>query len=48
MSLTFQMYQDEVKAEGIDPSDEQLHPRVDSGKEINVLPSPRVPITSSG
>jgi len=42
------MYREDVKAEGLDLRDGQLHSWLDSEKEMNVSPSPPVPITSSG
>ena len=47
-SLTFQTYREDVKAEGIDLSNGQLHSWLDSEKEMKVSPSPPVPTTSSG
>jgi hypothetical protein len=46
--LIFQMYQENVKAEGLDLSNGQLNSWLDSGKEMKVSPSSPVPTTSSG
>lgn len=48
MYLMFQMYREDIKAEGLDLSNGQLHSWLDSEKEMNVSPSPPVPTTSSG
>jgi hypothetical protein len=46
--LMFQMYRENVKEEGLDLSNGQLHSWLDSEKEMKVSPSPPVPTTSSG
>ena len=48
MYLMFQMYREDVTAEGLDLSNRQLHAWLDSEKETKVSPSPPVPTTSSG
>ena len=48
MYLMFQMYREDVKAEGLDLSNGQLHSWLDSEKEMKLSPSPPVPTTSSG
>jgi hypothetical protein len=42
------MYREDVRAEGIDLNNGQLHSWLESDKEMKVSPSPPVPITSSG
>jgi hypothetical protein len=48
MYLMFQMYREDVKAEGLDLSNGQIHSCLDSEKEMKLSPSPPVPTTSSG
>jgi len=46
--LTFKTYREDVKAEGLNLSNGQLHSWLDSEKEMKISPSPAVPTTSSG